>query len=95
MERAAQHVLRLGVPAARVGVESAFLPADAYMVLRRVMRDVALVDASDILARVRAIKTDRERALLRESVERVLASMQAAFGSVRPGQTKRDISIAM
>jgi len=91
IEKAAAHVKKLGVPAARIGIEMPFLPLDASKKLRASFPDSKFVDATLPLERLRARKTPKELDLLKQSSERVVASMQATIAACRPGMTKHDI----
>jgi Xaa-Pro aminopeptidase len=92
MRRAVAHIKKLGNGIRRVGVESAFLPADAAAVLRQDLANVDIVDAVVTLERLRARKTPEEIANLREASDRVVASMMAAFKACKPGATKQEIA---
>jgi Xaa-Pro aminopeptidase len=91
IETAVSHIKKMGVPAAKIGVEMPFLPADSADVLRASFADSRLVDATQALERLRARKTAAELALLKEASERVVASMQATFAAARPGMTKHEV----
>ena len=87
MQVAAAHVQELG-SALRIGLEHAFVPADAAELLRQAFPDSKIVEAHFALERLRAIKTPPELTLLREASDRVIASMLATVDLVRPGMTK-------
>ena len=91
MQRVAAHIKKLG-GVRRVGVESAFLPADGEAALRQGLSNVDIVDAVFPLERLRAVKTPEEIAYLREASERVVGSMLATFKQVKPGMTKHDVA---
>jgi Xaa-Pro aminopeptidase len=91
MQRVAGHIRKLG-GVRRVGVESAFLPADGEAVLRQELSNVDIVDANFPLERLRAVKTPEEIGSLREASERVVASMLATFKQVKPGMTKHEVA---
>jgi Xaa-Pro aminopeptidase len=91
IEKAAVHIRKLGVPAGRIGIEMPFLPLDAAETLRAAFPDSRFVDATLPLERLRARKTPKELELLKQSSERVVASMQATIAACRPGMTKRDV----
>src|SRR5437016_676460 len=91
MEHALTHLKKLdGVR--RIGVESAFLPADGEAVLRQGLSNCDIVDAVFPLERLRACKTAEEIDYLRESSERVVASMLATFKQCKPGMTKTEMN---
>jgi Xaa-Pro aminopeptidase len=91
MQHALDHIKKLG-GVRRVGVESAFLPADGEAVLRQGLSNCDIVDAVFPLERLRACKTAEEIAYLRESSERVVASMLATFAQCKPGMTKQEVN---
>jgi Xaa-Pro aminopeptidase len=95
MQQALAHIKKLGSGIRRVGVESAFLPADAEAVLRQGLANVEIVDAVFPLERLRLRKTPEEIEYLREASERVVASMMTAFKQCTPGKTKHDIAEAL
>jgi Xaa-Pro aminopeptidase len=84
------HVKKLG-GGRRIGVEKAFLPADAYDILRAAFPEAEFVEAHFPLERLRAIKTPGELELLEEASDRVIDSMMAAIAIARPGMRKSDL----
>jgi Xaa-Pro aminopeptidase len=86
------HVERLGTGIRTIGVESAFLPADAQAVLRQGLANVDIVDALVPLERLRARKTPQEIEYLREASERVVESMRATLKACKPGVTKYEVA---
>jgi Xaa-Pro aminopeptidase len=88
---AVDHIRQLNGNIRRIGVEPSFLPADADKALRDGLRNTEVVDGFFPLERLRAVKTPHELDMLRESSERVVASMQAVFAGNAAGQTKREI----
>src|SRR5258708_2281374 len=91
MQSAVSHIVKMGVPTARIGVEMPFLPFDAAKGLQAGFSGSELVDATVPLERLRARKTEAELALLKEASERVIAAMQATFAAAKPGMTKHDV----
>jgi Xaa-Pro aminopeptidase len=91
-EQVLAHVSRLGSGIHRIGVESAFLPADTEAVLRRNLSNIDIVDAVVALERLRARKTPREIEYLREASERVVDSMLATLRTCKPGVTKYEVA---
>jgi len=67
---AAEHIRGLGRGIRRIGIEAAFLPADADAALRQSLPECEIVDAHFPLERLRAQKTPAELRLLREASER-------------------------
>ena len=96
MRAAIAHLKGNGASAkARVGVERAFLPADAEGVLRDAMPDAAIVDALEPLERLRAVKTPAELALMRQASDRVVEAQLAVFASHGAGATKNEMVEAL
>lgn len=81
-----------GLADGRIGVEMPFLPADAWLALRAALPRAEFVDATGLLAELRAVKSDEEIAILREAYAGVAESIQATFRGSRPGETTRDIA---
>jgi Xaa-Pro aminopeptidase len=92
---ALDHIAKLGCPASRIGVEMAFLPADAYQMLREALPDGAIVDALFPLERLRAVKTPDELDQLRLASEKVVASMLAVMAGNGPGTSKNQLVEAL
>ncbi len=95
MEKAIDHVRKTGVPARRIGVEMAFVPADAEHTLRKEMPDSEIIDALFTLERLRARKTPEELAKLKIASERVIESMMAVIANHGPGTTKQELADAL
>jgi len=95
MQAAAAYLKQLGKSAARIGVERAFLPADAEEALREALPGARIVDALLPLERLRAVKTPEELGLLREASSRVVDSMLAVIAGHGPGATKLELVQAL
>lgn len=91
-EGAVKALGRLGLTSGRIGVEMPFLPADAWLALRKALPKVDIVDATPLLNELRAVKSDEELAILRTVYAGVAESIQAAFRGSRPGDTTREIA---
>lgn len=91
VEKAVDHVRKSGVKTKRIGVEMAFLPADAAMALRGAFKDSEIKDGLFVLERLRARKRPDELALLRKASELVIESMKATIAKTGPGMTKREL----
>ncbi len=94
MSLAVEHLKSLG-KIERIGVERAFLPADAEQVLRDGMPGAAIVEAWSPLERLRAVKTPDELILVREASERVVDSMLTVMSAHGPGATKQRLVQAL
>ena len=92
---ALEHLKKLDLAGARIGYEPSFLPADAFEVLRGGLGNAALVDATGMLERMRAIKTPQELEKLRTASELITDSMQAVFAAMGEGSTKQEIVDAL
>jgi Xaa-Pro aminopeptidase len=92
---AANHLAKLAPHVKRVGVERAFLPADAAELIVRELPQVAFVEAHLPLERLRARKTREELDLLRTASELVVDSMLAVIASHGPGSTKNELVEAL
>ena len=92
---AADHLAKLGAGVKRVGVERAFLPADAADLMARELPGVAFLEAHMPLERLRARKTREELDLLRAASELVVDSMLAVIASHGPGATKTELVEAL
>jgi Xaa-Pro aminopeptidase len=92
---AADHLATLGAKVKRVGVERAFLPADAAELMARELPGVTFVEAHMPLERLRARKTREELDLLSAASELVVDSMLAVIASHGPGATKAELVEAL
>jgi Xaa-Pro aminopeptidase len=92
---AADHLAKLAPKLKRVGVERAFLPADAAELLARELPGMTFVEAHMPLERLRARKTREELDLLRLASELVVDSMLAVVASNGPGATKHELVEAL
>ena len=92
----AAHMIRAsGVPAQRIGVETAFLPMDAGKALQDLFPDSEIKDALFVLERLRAVKTPAELAKLRMASDLVTESMLEVIAQHGPGTTKRQLFEAL
>ncbi|GIL01870.1 MAG: peptidase [Alphaproteobacteria bacterium] len=89
--RAVAHLRKIGKASARIGIEPAFLPADAHKALSDGLEGARLVDATGTMERMRALKTPHELALLRQASELITDAMIATIGWAGEGSTKTDI----
>lgn len=88
---ALDHLRRVGVASARIGVEPGFLPSDSAQTISDSMPNAELRDATGVLERLRAIKTPRELALLRQASESITDAMQATIAASGAGHSKTQI----
>ena len=95
MQRVVDHIAKLGPGVRRVGIEAAFLPADAEKALRRGLSNVDIVDAFFPLERLRAVKSPKEIEYLQLASERVVESMNVVYAQCAPGKTKQELAEAL
>jgi Xaa-Pro aminopeptidase len=89
--RAAEHLKSIGKSEVRIGIEPPFLPSDAHKLLSGRLPGATLVDATDMMERMRALKTPHELSQLRQASELITEAMMATIGWARAGSTKADI----
>jgi Xaa-Pro aminopeptidase len=80
----------------RIGVESrrTGLNAHVYQLLRDRFPRARPVDASDLVPRVRAVKSPAELECLRQAGRLSVAGMEAAIRAIRPGVTENAVAAA-
>jgi len=88
---AAEHFAKIGRTEARIGIEPAFLPSDAYISLRKALPEAKVFDATPTFERMRALKTQDELAKLRKASELITESMLATIAGAQEGSTKAEI----
>jgi Xaa-Pro dipeptidase len=89
--RAAEHLRKIGKAGGRIGIEPAFLPMDAYGLLKQRLEGATFVDATGMLERMRALKTPAELEKLRTASELITDAMMATLARTREGSTKTEI----
>ncbi|HUD86899.1 MAG TPA: Xaa-Pro peptidase family protein, partial [Xanthobacteraceae bacterium] len=95
IEKAVDYVRRIMPKPKRIGIETAFLPADSTAALRKAFPDSELKDALFVLERLRALKTPDELEKLRIASDAVIDSMAAVFHNFGPGATKAEMAEAL
>jgi len=95
MQRVVDHIAKLGPGVRRVGIEAAFIPADAEKTLRSGLSNVDVVDAFFPLERLRAVKSAKEIEYLQLASERVTESMNVVYALAAPGKTKQELAEAL
>lgn len=88
---AAEHFAKLGRTDARIGIEPAFLPSDAYIALRKALPEARVFDATPTFERMRALKTPEELKKLRRASDLITESMLATIAASGEGSTKAEI----
>lgn len=95
MAAAVTYLRRIGLGSARIGIEAAFMPVDAYLALRDQLPDATIREALGALEHLRAVKSPKELDNMRVASERVVDSMLAVFAAHGPGSTKRELVAAL
>ncbi len=95
MEKVVDYVRKLEPKPKRIGVELAFIPADAAAVIRKAFPDSDIKDALFVLERLRAIKTPDELNMLRIASDAVIDSMAAVIENHGAGATKNELVEAL
>jgi Xaa-Pro aminopeptidase len=95
IEKAVDYVRRIVPKPKRIGIETAFLPADSTAALRKAFPDGEFKDALFVLERLRALKTPDELEKLRIASDAVIDSMAAVFQKFGPGATKAEMTEAL
>ncbi len=95
MQNTLAYLERAGLPIRNIGVELAFIPADAAQTLQARSPDSPVKDALFVLERLRARKTPEELRLLRKASELVVETMASVIGGHGAGTSKRDLCEAM
>lgn len=88
---AAAHLKKIGMVQTRIGVEPGFLPYDAFLTLQKELGAPKIVDATNALERLRAVKTEDELRQLRLASELITDSMLATFAASGEGTGKAEI----
>lgn len=83
-----------GLAGARIGVDLAFMPAADFHALRQALPHVAWADGSDVLRRLRAVKTPREILRLRRAAAAAEGGLTAMAAEIRPGAHLATLSAA-
>jgi len=84
-----------GLVGKRVGVELKYLVAHDYIKFSELVPDLDMVDASDLLERVRMIKTPEEIGHLKEAAQATEAIIRQGFEGIKVGMTEAEINAGM
>lgn len=83
-----------GLSNARLGLDLGFVPAADLALLSAALPSAVIVDATDVIRRIRMVKSSAEIARLRHAVELSEAGLIAALARVRKGVSRRELSQA-
>ncbi len=75
----------------RIGLELDVLPAKHYLALRRDFPEVDFVDLSELIKRVRMVKSDYEISQIKRGCEIISQILRKAQQSIRPGMTELEV----
>ncbi len=89
----ARVIAERGLRAGRIGFEDQSLPFGSYQQLRANLSAFELVPASDLVKRLRAVKSDTELGLIREAMRLTEVAGAAILDSVRPGVSERELAV--
>ena len=89
---ATAHISKSGLPAARIGVELAFLPGSGLVALQSQLPEAKVLDALVVLERLRARKSQAELADLRVASDKVVDAMLSVLPRVGEGSSKNKIA---
>jgi Xaa-Pro aminopeptidase len=95
MQKAVDHMKKVGLAPKRIAAEYGFLPYDAANVLRAAYPDAGWTDALFPLERLRVKKSAGELQLLKYASDAVIESMQQVIASSKPGTTKAEVVEAL
>jgi Xaa-Pro aminopeptidase len=95
MQKAVDHIRKIGLKPKLIAVEFGFLPYDSSLVLRNSFPDAEWVDALFVLERQRAKKSPEELKLLKYASEAVVDSMKSVIAVSKPGVTKNEVVEAL
>lgn len=66
------------------------MPAGAYQDLTSALKDVAFVDAADVIVKLRMVKSEEEIAYICKAGDVTKKARQRLFGMLRPGMSERE-----
>ncbi len=83
----AHAIAELGLQTARIGIEDALLPLAHYRAFQGALPNAELIEASDLIERLRLVKSSEEIALIRAADEIADHGQELALELIRPGRT--------
>lgn len=94
-ERVAGVVSELGLASSRIGLEKDYVSARDWERMAAGLPDARLRDCSDLMNRVRWIKTPAEVERIRCAADRLDEAYRQVFARIRPGDTERKVHADM
>lgn len=92
LDQICRMVGQMGLAAARIGVESAFISASVQSHLQAALPQAHFVDSTRLLTELRAVKSPREAALLRRGTQLAEAGISQVLAMAQPGVTGSEIA---
>ena len=89
--RMAEVLTRMGLGQEKVGFEKTYLSAAAWEEINRLLPGLTLMDCTELMDRVRWIKTDEEVKLLKEAADILDEAYLEVFPTVQEGDTEREV----
>jgi Xaa-Pro aminopeptidase len=83
-----------GLGRGRIGVDLEFMPAADFEALRKALPEIVWVDGSEVLRRLRAVKTASEIERLRRAAKAAEGGLTRMAAAVRPGVALAELSAA-
>jgi Xaa-Pro aminopeptidase len=91
MDMLADRLAALGVSEGRVGIDKDFLPISSHEKLVRKLPKLQLIDTTEHIAALRAIKTPREISMIEHATRGTHRAVLDAMQQSRQGDTERDM----
>ena len=92
MELLADALKERGVERGKIGIEEGFLPVRRFRELSAILPRATFVDAEDVFARARGIKTPAEVEILRRAARSTERAVLEAFQKAQVGDTERKVA---
>ena len=87
----AEILIRMGLDREKVGFEKTYLSAAGWEEIARLLPGLTMVDCTELMDRVRWIKTDEEVKLLKEAADILDEAYLEVFPTVREGDSEREV----
>ena len=95
VELLSETVTTRGFASSCIGVEMTVLPAEAYLLLKRLLPHAQFVDCTPIMDNLRAVKHEREIDIIRRGTLKNLTTVNEVLTSVVPGMTTKSVADAV
>lgn len=92
VEKLAEAMKARGLERGKVGIDLEYLPQSSYAVLHAALPDVEFVDTTETVAKVRAIKTDEEIAILEHAARGTHRAVLDAMEASKLGDTEKQMA---